>query len=606
MPAALLYSITNWFIIETMKSNHKISIRTLIIVLFSSIATVSILTVGAYCTYKTITTMVEREVIDTTHNMEFIGYKVNDIIEDKHLGALRLAYEDPIVTYLYNINTGIPNDDEVELETVKRAISYYKTGSITSVKLISKDGTTLEYAPAYLSTLKEWKNEDQIPKDTDKYYLFDSWQDATWYNGEAVIPYTRVIIDNDRKQTVGYLVANVKESVFNKAFKDYETQDNTRFFLVNKNGTIQSCTDKKLFSLNIKDALGFGLDRLEKDSGYFDLRKGAEWSLVTYIKDNTNANGLSIIALVPVSNVLKTVKPIIAITLIIVLFCVLACVYTSIVVSQRVTNPLNKLIDRISVRGYEHADKKENRNEVDILSNQYESLLKELEEVINQYYEEQLMKREAEIRALEFQINPHFLYNTLSTIIWLIEQNDSKKAIDIIKKLSAFYRLSISRGVKYIKIRNELQHAGIYIDIQNSRYAGRIRFEKDVDISLYDYYVPKLILQPLIENSINHAALEGQATEGIIRIVGYIKGEFIFLEVWDNGESMSDEKLDEMNEFLHDKIKRKSNSKYGIGISNVHDRISMSFGDDYGLCYRRENRMTIASLKLKIMKEEDI
>lgn len=589
-----------------MKSRRKISIRTLIIVLFSSISTVSILAVGAYSTYKTISTMIEREVIDTTHNMEFIGYKVNDIIEDKHLGALRLAYEDPIITYLNNINKGIPVEGDVEQETVKKAISYYKTGSITSVKLISKDGKILEYAPAYLSTLKEWQNKDQIPKDTDKYYLFDSWQDAAWLNGEAVIPYTRVIVDNVTRQSIGYLVANVKESVFNKSYCDYETQDNTQFFLVNKNGTIQSCTDKELFAKNIEEALGFGLDSLEKDSGFFSFSNDRAWSLVTYIKDNTNANGLSLIALTPFTNVLETSRPIIIITLLIAIICALACVYTSIVISSRVTNPLNKLIDKIAARGYEHADKKYNSNEVDILSNQYESLLKELEEVINQYYEEQLMKREAEIRALEFQINPHFLYNTLSTIIWLIEQNDSKHAIEMIKKLSAFYRLSISRGDKYIKVRTELQHAGIYIDIQNARYVGRISFERDVNLEIYDYYIPKLILQPLIENSIQHAALEGQAQKGVIRIVGYMKDECIFLEVWDNGDSMTPEKIDEMNEFLHNKANRKTNSKYGIGISNVHDRIVMSFGEDYGLTYRREGGMTIASLKLKMMKEENL
>lgn len=580
----------------------SLSIRSRIITSFSCIAIISILAVGLFSTLKSVRAMIDKEVVDSKRNLEFIDYKINDLMEEKHLGSLRLAYNDAVISYLKGNTVSVESKDENE--TRRQMLSYFKAEGLTSIKLVDNDGNVLFYSPTFYSSFKTSTDSSLIPDNLDEYYMFDRWGDATWDGREAVIPYTRIIIDSKRDNHIGYLIVNVKESVFNRAYQNYEDGSGTSYYVINGNDIIQSCSDKNLFGGKAGELLGIGVESLGSDEAYFNIKNKDGRFIITSYRDRRN--DLYVMAMTPMSVVTGDAVSIVIITFIIAIICALACIYTSIAVSKSVAEPLNQLIDRISVRGYEHADKKNTADEMEILNLQYEGLLAELEKTIDQYYAEQRVKRYAEIRALEFQINPHFLYNTLSTVIWLIDEGESRQAIDIIKKLSAFYRLSTSHGNKYITVCDELKHVDIYTDIQNARYAGRISFRKEVPEQLYSFCIPRLILQPLVENSIIHALQERDDGLGMILITGREEEDCMYLEVRDNGDTITEEDIDEMNAFLHDIENRDPEGEYGIGIANVNDRIRMSFGEEYGLSYRREDEMTVASLRLKKMRSEDI
>ena len=186
---------------------------------------------------------------------------------------------------------------------------------------------------------------------------------------------------------------------------------------------------------------------------------------------------------------------------------VIVCFVLGSIVSHGFTKPIYALIRRMNQNRFPTPQEGGPiaGNEIAILNERYDDVFNRLEMAIADYHEEQQKKKEAQIRALEFQINPHFLYNTLSTIVWLIDAGEAERAIEITQKLSEFFRVSISKGRDFISIREEIRHVQLYLDIQKARYEGQIFVRFLVPESLLDLNTPKLILQPLVENSIIHA-----------------------------------------------------------------------------------------------------
>lgn len=173
------------------------------------------------------------------------------------------------------------------------------------------------------------------------------------------------------------------------------------------------------------------------------------------------------------------------------------------------------------------------------------------------------------------------------------------QAIEITQKLAEFFRVSISKGRDFISIREEIRHVQLYLDIQRARYEGQIFVRFMIPESLLDFNTPKLILQPLVENSIIHAMQKNHDRICHIEIFGYEEKDCVILAVEDDGETATEETIRAMNAFLQDRSSVHEGENYGIGISNVHDRIAMSFGAGYGLRYQRAFGHTIAWLRLK-------
>lgn len=195
--------------------------------------------------------------------------------------------------------------------------------------------------------------------------------------------------------------------------------------------------------------------------------------------------------------------------------------------------------------------------------------------------------RRADLRLLQEQINPHFLYNTLDTIVWLIEGNKEDEAVEMVVTLSNFFRLVLSRGREFISLREEKQHISSYLEIQQVRYRDIMEYEIEIDPSLYDFQILKLTLQPLVENALYHG-IKYKRAKGHIWIFGEKRGELLFLTVEDDGAGMEEEELLR----LRGEIERPcSETEQGFGLANVNERIHMYFGPEYG--------MTIESAKGK-------
>ena len=187
--------------------------------------------------------------------------------------------------------------------------------------------------------------------------------------------------------------------------------------------------------------------------------------------------------------------------------------------------------------------------------------------------------RHAELRLLQEQINPHFLYNTLDTIVWLIESNSVDEAVDMVVSLSQFFRLVLSHGAEYISIREEEQHIRNYLKIQQARYHDILDYEIDIDPAIYSYRILKLTLQPLVENALYHG-IKYKRAMGKITITGNMQEKRIVLIVQDNGVGMDPDKLAHLRREIERPCK---DTEGGFGLANVNERIRMYFGDYYGM-----------------------
>ena len=193
-------------------------------------------------------------------------------------------------------------------------------------------------------------------------------------------------------------------------------------------------------------------------------------------------------------------------------------------------------------------------------------------------------KRKNEFDVLQSQINPHFLYNTLDIIVWMIENEKQADAVKVVTALARFFRISLSRGKSIITVRDEIEHVRNYLTIQHMRFKNRFTYGIEADESVMDLASVKLILQPLVENAIYHG-MEFMDGDGEIRIHVYRDGDDLYMKVSDNGLGMTKEQIENM---FSEKKHVASKSGSGIGVRNVNERIRLYFGSDYGLSIESE------------------
>lgn len=292
-----------------------------------------------------------------------------------------------------------------------------------------------------------------------------------------------------------------------------------------------------------------------------------------------------------VNHIMKTLF---VIFLVVVLFTVIIIRFFS----KFFSNPAKELAN--AMREFEqdanHFEFKmiEGTAEITSLTESFEHMVVQIKELVEKVRQEEITLRKTELKALQAQINPHFLYNTLDAIAWLCEEERYKDAVEMVNALAKLFRISISRGHELITIEKEMQHAKSYLKIQNFRYKNQFTYSFDVDEECLNYLCNKITLQPIIENAIYHG-IDRMVDEGKINIGIHQKGDTIVLTVEDNGVGMTEEQCEEI---LH----KDASDRVGIGIKNVNDRIKIYFGEEYGLTIQSEldegTRVTISMPKI--------
>lgn len=266
----------------------------------------------------------------------------------------------------------------------------------------------------------------------------------------------------------------------------------------------------------------------------------------------------------------------------IVLVVVIIAICISVKTVRKITKPLNELIDvtnKISEGDFESKVKINSDDEMMLLADSVNDMSDKLNLMVETIKQDEKIMRYTELRLLQEQINPHFLYNTLDTIVWLVESNDNEKAIEVVMALSQLFRLVLSKGQEIIPIKNEKEHIETYLSIQQVRYNDILDFSIDIDKDIYNYEIQKLTLQPLVENSLYHG-IKYKRAKGKIEVTGRKEEDNIILSIKDDGVGMDEDTLNR----LRTEIKRKcKETDAGFGLANVNERIRMHFGEEYGM-----------------------
>ena len=250
----------------------------------------------------------------------------------------------------------------------------------------------------------------------------------------------------------------------------------------------------------------------------------------------------------------------------------------------RITKPIESLCEATRIAGqgdFAVRAKGGNDDEMAILSTSFNQMVEQIGNLVEGIKVEQLNLKATELKLLQAQINPHFLYNTLDTIIWLAEAGEKEQVVNMVSSLSDFFRTTLSKGQDFITVQEEELHIRSYLQIQQFRYQDILEYEIKIPEELYQYKILKMTLQPLVENALYHG-IKNKRRLGHIRISGQIVGDCLAFEVYDDGSGIDPEKLIRLKKVLDGEIEEKENPS-GFGLYNVQQRIRLNYGQGYGL-----------------------
>lgn len=316
------------------------------------------------------------------------------------------------------------------------------------------------------------------------------------------------------------------------------------------------------------------------------IRTGRGSDEKIYTMARSDKTGWTIVGCMNTAELLKKSQKAQSIYLVMAVGLVAVALFLSNIIARNITLPIQKLRDsmaRVQEGDFHGADIEVlSENEIGSLTKSFNVMTHRIEELMEQNIHEQEQKRRSEMKALQSQINPHFLYNTLDSIIWMAEGKKNEEVVLMTASLARLLRQSISNEDEVVSIGNEIEYVRSYLTIQKMRYKDKLEFEIDVDPSIKYIKIVKLVLQPIVENAIYHG-LKYKESKGLLIVRGYTRGENAFIEIADNGVGMDAETLKHI--FERHKVNYHSN---GVGVYNVQKRLQLHYGADYGITYRSE------------------
>ena len=550
------------------------SIKKVIAISFTTIAALGVLIVGGIL-YMRFVQSTSRIV--TENNIALID-QVNLNLDNYLRNMMKVSNT---VYYKVIKDTNFSEDDiSDELSLLYEA----NKDSLVSIGVFSQYGQVLEAQP--LMEVKDYVDPRQsewfieaVEKKENLHFSTPHVQNLFMnpdYQYRWVVSLSRAVnITNNGTTSTGVLLVDMNFAGIEQLFKNTMLDNSSYIYIIDSQGEIiyhpkQQLIYSKLFSENNEVAANY------KD-GANNENFNNENRLVTV--KTVGYTGWKIVCVTPVANITKnyTEMGVFLIFIVLLFITIIAC--SNIFVSSRITDPIANLEE--CVKKLEGGEQDvvipiDGSYEVQHLSKAIKSMIEQMHRLMEEIVTQQEAKRKSELNALQAQINPHFLYNTLDSIVWMIENDNYDGAIDMVTSLSRLFRISLSKGKNIIPLASEIEHVKNYLNIQSIRYKNRFDYFIDCAEETKELNSIKLIIQPIVENAIKHG-MEFMDGEGEIYIKSYIKDGDLYIDVSDNGLGMTQEQAESL---LTDERKVKGS---GIGLKNVNERIKITFGKEYGL-----------------------
>ncbi|MCJ8010436.1 sensor histidine kinase [Paenibacillus sp. KQZ6P-2] len=347
---------------------------------------------------------------------------------------------------------------------------------------------------------------------------------------------------------------------------------NKSIYIIDESGTIITAGDKEMVSQSLYDTFPIE-DQLQASSGRFEEDIDGQKCFFLF---KQLSNGWKSVITVPYSQLMedaeKSTERIIWISILTIAASIILIHITTKLITKRIEQLLQQ-IRKVERGDFEVSIQSTSRDEIAQLSFAFNKMASKIQELIHDVYVKEISMKEAELTTLQAQINPHFLYNTLASISSLAIKEGDMQVYQMVNHLSKYYRISLNKGKRIILIEQEINLVKNYISIQEIRFKGMLRMHYDLDETLFQLSTIKLILQPFVENCINHAIWNESGINIIVKLKSY--GDDILLQIIDDGMGMTPANLE--------KALKKTSNNSGYGINNVDERIKLTYGESYGV-----------------------
>ncbi|HIW34932.1 MAG TPA: sensor histidine kinase, partial [Candidatus Paenibacillus intestinavium] len=459
-----------------------------------------------------------------------------------------------------------------EINRLQSSVSVYPISMMISGMNGNRHETKNSFWPTAFYDMKDDEITIKTLQEPKKlqYHL-----DQTDKKGNAVIVASKVLLDRSSGFQYGVIYFAIKETEFKKSYTGFTSVGND-VLLIDKEGLVVSSNRESLVGTNEGQLLSNIIEMDNNDVKVTEIKREGKQHLLlaTYLPtyDMYIVNTIDKSAALSQMMNFKTVAVICALIVCIALFIVF-------IITSRITRSLTLLarqMSRITKRNFGNYFTVSGSYEINELGNAYNYMLDELNDYINQLIQTQRDQRNAELSALQMQINPHFLYNTLASIKILVQQGNKEKAALTINALIELLQNTIGNVSETISVEDELVNLKNYVLINHIRYGEQINVSYFIDEKCKEYQIPKLIIQPFIENAFFHA-FQGR-TDGYIYVMISREGSNLVCEIVDNGIGIEQK--------MHTKQQSTRHSSHffsGIGIRNVNDRLELLYGDTYGV-----------------------
>ncbi len=583
-----------------MKKNSR-RISTIIIAMFSLFMIIILLLMSFISYYYSYGNMRTRTIADTEVVLSQVGKNIGRYIANIEDISEIINTNQDVMNYLSN-----PKGEDAGLKRTNFTsfLNYLPQidKNIVSIFIFSNSKDPV-YAPADLRMKQgydigedEWYQNVENEKSDKPYLTGTQVRMMTEKENPWVISLSRRVLNRATGQVIGTQLVELNYSVIDNILNDVNLGSKGYIFIIDKQGNMVYHPQLQLIYSGIKDEeVGAILVAKEPTLEVPEKNK-------LYTISSIPGTNFTIVGVMFLDEIVATSTEMITLYIILALGMGLAAFIGSVQMAKYVTKPLNKLeaaVNEVEKGNLDANFEIKGTLETEKFAASLASMIDTVKQLMGQILEDQEMIRTSELKALQSQINPHFLYNTLDSIVWIAEEGGNEKIKEITMALANYFRIVLSSGKDLISVREEVEHVVSYLVIQKMRYEN-LDYSIEVQEEALAQNMPKLLLQPLVENAIYHG-IKNSSEGGTIWVRGCVKGENLVIEVEDNGRGMRPDEL--KNLFTHSESNKPKHG--GVAIKNIQERIELYYGEGYGLkvesVYRKGTRVTVT---LPVKKEQ--
>lgn len=580
------------------------------LILFIPLITVSVLVSGSLIYALSAKQINENAYIMLEDSLNQTGLIVEDKLSVMFEELLKIERDRIIQNIVFWQGAANGNDSErlhqlIEMKQKMNAIYNQHSQIIDSIYVTFNNGTEFHLQQSSIPTGVGLDLDEWVATYTGAqrgYYWLNSHEDAIFRTtkGRNVLSVFKIIGD-PQSAFKGIVLLNMKADYFISLLEKIKIGENGYLALTSDEETLLFAEVPERYVLNEQDLRSFGPSG-GPDKGSFNATSvTGEQMFVSY--EALKINNWRLTAVIPESDLHASASQIKMTSFTIIVLLIALTSMLTIFFANRLSRSIRYLSTQ--VRKVEEGnflvkfDVEEN-NEIRRLGQGLTSLVSTVRHLLVQIKEEQERKKQLELMVLQSQINPHFLYNTLTSIQYLIESRSNDKAGKMLKAVSNLYRIVISRGKQWITVRDEVMHIENYLIIQKMRYSQSFDYSIEISGAIMDYYVTKLILQPVVENAIYHG-IKNKRGKGNIAIKGIRQGAAIVFEVFDDGAGIERSKLARLNDTIRQKEMEREPITFGL--KNVHQRIQ-HHGAAFGIVLESEyDEYTKVTITVPLLKQ---